>query len=212
MLYKRCTDKFRKIQRKTPLSESVFRTQAFSCEFYKNFKNTFITEHLRCLSMWFPTKISNHNLSLTDIGYKILQLLQAFVDTITSFFLGILKIIIENFKTKSEKSLHYQNKFCQSLLKVLIKLLSMQQMMILTRDMSHFHNTNVNWTEKMAVQRITKFHDYFCNGKCSWFKGYNILGYKCLLKLIKRLERVFSNQYVTILELHQTIKFNKLIY
>ena len=55
---KRFSQKFRKIYRKTPVSVSrkpqacsfikkETLTQVFSCEFCKNFKNTFLTEYLR---------------------------------------------------------------------------------------------------------------------------------------------------------------------
>ena len=59
---KRCFEKFRKIHRKTPVSESFFNKvadrpatlfkketllQVFSCEFYEICKNSFSTEHLQ---------------------------------------------------------------------------------------------------------------------------------------------------------------------
>ena len=47
--YKRCSYKFHKIHRKTPVLESLFKettTQMRHCEFCKIFKNSFFTEHL----------------------------------------------------------------------------------------------------------------------------------------------------------------------
>ena len=47
---KRCSEKFRKIHRKTPKACNFIKketlAQVISCEFYKNSKKTFFTEHV----------------------------------------------------------------------------------------------------------------------------------------------------------------------
>ena len=77
-----CPQKFRKIHRKTHVSESLFLiklqvetykfinqetlTQVFPCEFCKIFKNTFFTEHL-----WMVASGLLLLFFLFDLSYKI---------------------------------------------------------------------------------------------------------------------------------------------
>ena len=73
---KRCSEKFHKIHRKTPMSQSLFYNnvaglrsasllnkrlaQVFSCEFYKISKNTFFTEHL-WTTVCFKSILASHH-------------------------------------------------------------------------------------------------------------------------------------------------------
>ena len=69
---KRCSQKFLKIQRKTPVPEPIPATslkketleQVFSCEFCVIYKGTFFTEHLR-------TTASNNSIPVTFSGCLI---------------------------------------------------------------------------------------------------------------------------------------------
>ena len=79
---KRCSLKFRKIHRKTPVPESLFKlscnffkkeilAKVFSCEFCEISKNNFFTEHLRTTASVIKTNI----LYSMNLNTKIFQIL-----------------------------------------------------------------------------------------------------------------------------------------